>query len=193
MRVRFKSEFLRGLVIVLLLGCASCQIPGPEARQVISQIANYEVMAKDLPAGWKFSGQDWSEHYGGQSHVVAYDVDNIDVNRGFKNSLGHTISIYPDEEQAKTAYPKWEEEWFKGLLLKQPEVNFVPSDPNDQYRFECDQIFSDKSLFGCLYLQQHKRFISFVLVNLDGKAMTFAQLNTILKAVDDRLNQIELK
>src|SRR6266478_990868 len=98
----------------------------------VTQMANYEVAAKDLPAGWKSGGQDWGQDYGGQSHLVTYGIDNNDVIR-----LTHTISIYPDEEQAKAAYPKWEDEWFKGALQKWPGADFMPSDPKDQFRFEC--------------------------------------------------------
>jgi len=188
MNVRFKSEFLRGLVIIVLLGCVSCQILGPEARQALSQTSKYEVAAKDLPAGWKFSGQDWSEDYGGQSHLVAYVIGNDDIIR-----LTHTISIYPDEEQAKSAYSKWEEEWFKGAWKKWPGADFAPSDLNDEYRFECLNPGFEKPLISCNYLQRHKRFVSFILTNFNDQTMTFAQLNAILKAVDDRLNQIELK
>ena len=100
--------------------------------------------------------------------------------------------MYDDEEQAKSAYPKWEEKWFIGDFKKWPEADFVPSDPNDEYRFECIQT-SDKAPISCNYLQRHKQLISFVLVNFDGKVMTFAQLNGILKAVDERLNKIDVK
>lgn len=185
MKPRFKNIFL-GIIAVLLLGCVSCQIQ--VASKTHPQIEEYEVRAIDLPTGWKFTGQSWNQIYGGQSHLVAYGIDNNTIIR-----LTHTISIYPDEEQAKTAYPKWEEEQFKGSRQEWSGADFLPSDPTDDYKFECVQLSSDKSSISCRYLQRHKQLISFVLVNLDGKAMTFAQLNAILKAVDDRLNQIELK
>ena len=190
MPVRSRTQLIKILVIGLLLGSVSCQMPGPGTQQTLSQIANYEVAVKDLPTGWKFTGQTWGQDYGGQSHVVGYGID--DKNQIIR--LEHTISIYADEDQAKNAYPKWEEEWFKGAWQKWPGADFVPSDPSDVYRFECqDPGFTEQPIISCNYLQRHKRFISFVLVNFNDKSMTFLQLNAVLKAVDDRLNQIELK
>jgi hypothetical protein len=186
MQTRFKKNINFAIIALLLLGCAACQLPDVEVRP--AQITGYEVAIKDLPAGWKFKGEDWGQDFGGQSHLVAYGVDDDKIVR-----LTHTISIYPDEEQAKTAYPQWEDEWFKGSWQKWPEAKFTPSDSKDQYRFECLQAPFDKSLTSCNYLQRHERLISFVLVNFRENVMTFTQFNDILKAVDERLNKIELK
>ena len=185
MHPKLKSIFF-WIMIPLLLSCASCQIEA--TSPATTQFTSYEVKASDIPPGWASPGQAWGEDWGGQSHLVGYEITT--PNNVMR--LKHMISIYPDEEQAKTAYPKWEEKWFKGQYVKVTDADFVPSNPNDTYRFECVPLPSE-SLFSCNYLQLHKRLISFVLVDVDGKSITFAQLNTILKAVDDRLNKIELK
>ena len=97
-----------------------------------------------------------------------------------------------EDEQAKIAYPKWEKEEFNSTQ-KWIGADFIPSDPQDDYRFEGVQVLSDKSIISCSYLQRHQKFIAYVLVTFDDDIVTFAKLNNILKIIDDRLNQVILE
>jgi hypothetical protein len=38
-------------------------------------------------------------------------------------------------------------------------------------------------------LQRHRQVISFILVNIDGKAITFDQMSNILVTIDNRLQE----
>ena len=93
MQTRFKKNINFAIIALLLLGCVSCQ-PHPFLPPALSKIASYAVAAKELPAGWKFTGENWVKNFGGQSYLVAYGIDNDNIIR-----LTDTISMYDDEEQ----------------------------------------------------------------------------------------------
>jgi hypothetical protein len=172
-------------ISILLLLTTSCQIE--KISQTELKLERYAVKISDLPKGWIFSGEDWNYKFEGESYLAAYGVPNSNMIR-----FGHTIAIYPDEVQAENAYPKWEGEWFSATE-KWTGAKFTPSDPKDAFRFECQQILSDKSIVSCSFLQRHKEFIVSILVTLDGKAMTLSQLNEILLVLDERLNKTTME
>ncbi len=172
------GRVIPGLIMLVTLITASCNAERVSETQL--RLERYAAKITDMPSGWIFSGEDWSTQFGGESYVRGYVASYSNVIR-----FDHHIAIYPDEATAKTVYPQWEDEWFKAME-KWPNAEFVPSDPNDEYRFECRQDFPQ--VVACSYLQQHNQFIVFILVNLDGKAMTFAQMNQILGVLDKRLN-----
>jgi hypothetical protein len=72
------------------------------------------------------------------------------------------------------------------------DANFIPSDLNDDYKFECQQILSDKSIISCSYLQRHKLLISDVLITFDNRFVTFADINKMLSSVDEKLNSVNI-
>ena len=150
------------------------------------KLERYAVTIQDLPTGWIYSGENWSNSFGGEDYVRGFGIPNNTMIR-----FGHDISIYPDEKQAEVAYPQWEAYWFGGLW-NYPGANFVPSDPHDQYIYKCQQILQDKSIISCSFLQRHNQFIVSVLATIDGKAMTVAQLNQLLGVLDKRLNETSM-
>jgi hypothetical protein len=176
--------FLGIVMLTIILTSTSCQ--AEKISQTEMKLERYAVKISDLPKGWIFSGEDRNYKFDGESYLAAYGVPNSNMIR-----FGHTIAIYPDELQAENAYPKWEDEWFSATE-KWAGTEFTPSDPKDAYRFECQQILSDKSIVSCSFLQRHKEFIVSILVTLDGKAMTLSQLNEVLRVLDERLNTVQL-
>jgi hypothetical protein len=184
MKAKFNLMTL-GVTIIFLILTAACQVE--KVNQTQLKLERYAVTIHDLPEGWAFSGEDWNYEFGGESYLAGYSVPNNTM-IGF----GHTIAIYSDKAQAENAYPKWEGEWFK-MTEKWPGTEFTPSDPNDKYRFECQQILSDKSIVSCSFLQRHNQFIVSILVTLDGKSMTLSQLNEVLQILDKRLNEVDMK
>ena len=184
--MRRKSVYiLAGVLFVIVSITMSCQVEKISQTQL--KLARFSVKKVDLPEGWNYSGENWYQDLGGENYTVAYSVpDNPII------SLAHTISAYPTEEKAKEAYPIWEDDVFSGVWHPWPDANFLPLNPDDLSRFECQQILSDTSIIGCNYLQLHGQFISYVLVNLDSKVMTFEQLNEILEILDRRLNEVSL-
>jgi hypothetical protein len=183
MKAILKLVFL-GVILLANLTITSCQ--ENEVSKTQLKLARYSVTAKDMPKGWRFAGDDWSNDYGGESYLVAYGESKL-------NGLSHTISFYVDEEAAKSAYPKWEDDWFVDTQ-KWTDADFVPSNPSDDYRYECTVApVPDKTILSCRYLQRHKQFISFILVNFDKDVVAFHKLNDILKSIDNKLNQISLE
>ena len=181
---------LLGLILVLYLASSmGCQPRPPDRSDPAAQLVNYEIGINDLPPGWKLTSDFWTiEDFEGQSHVVAYGIDSE------KNlKLVQTLFFYPDETHAKAAFPQLYATWFPSAWGKWPGANFIPSNPKDQYRFVCqNQEFADPIL-TCISLQMHKQFISLVDANMNPQSLTLAQLDGVLKAVDDRLNKIEFK
>ena len=173
-------------ILFSILATVSCQVERISQSQL--ELERLSVTITDLPDGWVYSGQNWNESFGGETYTIGYGVPYNNIIR-----FAHTITEYSNEDQAKIGYPKWEADTFDGDWNEWEGANFVPSDPNDQYRFECLQVLSDTSVVSCRYLQRHNQIISYVLVNLDGEAMTLSQLNEILGVLDVRLNEVVVK
>jgi len=157
---------------------------------VISQtelkLERYAATTKDFPKGWAFVSEDWGSESGKKSYSATYGVPNKDI-IGF----GETIAIYPDQERAQNAYLELEEKWFS-VGEKWPGTEFTPLDSNDKYRYECIQIFLDKSIISCRFLQKHNELVVLILVNIDDQAITISQFNKVLRVLDDRLNKVTL-
>ena len=182
-----KAAFLSIMLIITILATISCKAEKISQNQL--KLEQLSVAITDLPDGWIYSGQDWNQNFGAEDFTIGYGIPNNNIIR-----FAHTMSSYSDEEQARIGYSEWEKDTFSdGFLQTWEEADFSPSDPRDQYRFECEQILSDASIFSCVYLQRHNQIISDILVNLDGKAMTFAQLNEILGVLDKRLNEVNVE
>jgi len=150
------------------------------------KLERYAVTTKDFPKGWAFVGEDWNSESGKESYSTNYSVPNKDP-IGF----GQTIAIYPDQARAQNGYLEWEKKWFS-VGEKWPGTEFTPQDSNDEYRYECIQIFLDKSIISCTFLQKHNELVVLILVNIDGKEITFSQFNEVLRVLDERLNNVTL-
>lgn len=173
-----------GVGIALILLTSSC---GAEAiSQTELKLERYAATTKDFPKGWVFNGEDWNSESGKESYSVNYSVPNKDP-IGF----GQTIAIYPDQAQAQNGYLEWEKEWFS-VGEKWPGTEFIPQDSNDEYRYKCIQIFLDKSIVSCTFLQKHNELVVLILVNIDGKTLNLSQFNEILRVLDERLNKVSL-
>ena len=99
--------------------------------------------------------------------------------------------MYAHEEQAQLGYSEQEKEWFsEGKEWTGAE--FSPLDSNDKYRYVCLQIFFDKSILSCSFLQKHNNIVMLILVNFDERLMTMSQFNDVLKVLDKRLNTVTL-
>jgi hypothetical protein len=169
-------------LVLIIFGITACQAERISQTQL--KLARYSMEVNDVPQGWIFTGKDWNKEYGGESYLVAYELDNM-------IGLAHTVSIYPDEESAKNAYKELETREFQ-VLEVWPGANFIPSDLNDDYKFECQQILSDKSIISCSYLQRHKLLISDVLITFDNDFVSFADINKMLRSVDGKLNSVDM-
>jgi hypothetical protein len=103
----------------------------------------------------------------------------------------HELSVYPDEELAKKAYPTWETGWFPTSTWTRPaDAQFAPMDSKDQVHFACISTTGNLGpLLSCRLLQRHKRLISLVLVNIDGKTLTLAQIEEALRRMDERMQR----
>ena len=183
------NRTLLSMILVGLLTTISCQTQVETISQTQMKLERYAVTIHDLPQGWIYSGENWTNSFGGEDYTRGFDIPNN--TNGARIGLGHTMSIYPDEKQAEAAYPQWEDYSFGGLW-NYSGAEFVPSDPNDQYEYKCQQILQDKSIIGCRFLQRHNQFIVYVSATIDGKAMTLAQLNQILGVLDKRLNETSM-
>ncbi len=180
----FFSHIVSGTSMILLLLISSCQTE--TISQTELKLERYAANAKDFPKGWAFIGEDWNSEFGKESYSANYGVPNKDP-IGF----GQTIAIYPDQVGAQNGYLEWEKKWFS-VGEKWPGTEFTPQDPNDEYRYECVQIFLDKSIISCTFLQKHNELVVLILINIDDQAITFSQFNEILRVLDERLNKVTL-
>lgn len=100
----------------------------------------------------------------------------------------HELAIYPGPSEAAAAYTSWESEYFPYPYWQEVEsFRFRPRDPADTFRFACMPVTINKvPITSCGYLQQHSRFISLVLMNTDGKAITILQLEHAIDRLDER-------
>jgi len=70
------------LVLLLSLACVSCQVETVSTPQL--KLARYVITAKDVPPELKFSGDNLSKQFGGESYLVGYGEDRLE-------SFGKTI------------------------------------------------------------------------------------------------------
>ena len=174
------------LLTFLTLFISSCQGEVGSISQTAQKLERYAVKTQDLPEGWAFFTEDWSSKPGEDYYAATYGVPNRDI-----IGLSETISIYPNEEQIKQDYLQLEKKWFS-VGKEWPGAEFIPLDSKDEYRYACLQIFSDKSIVSCRFLQKHNNIDVIILVNFDGRLMTMSQFNEILKVLDKRLNTVTL-
>ena len=95
------------MILVGLLTTISCQTQVETISQTQMKLERYAVTIQDLPTGWIYTGENWSNSFGGEDYTRGFDIPNNTIIR-----FGHSISIYPDEKQAEVAYPQWEAYWF---------------------------------------------------------------------------------
>ena len=178
-----RSTRIKAIVVLsLMFTMAACQTEKMSQGQV--KLARYTLKIDDLPKGWQFTGRSWSTDFGGDSYTVTYEIDD-------HNFLSHTISMFQNETEAKKGYEEWNHEWF-GITQPHPEATYSPLNPEDVYKFECVQLSPESPLFSCEYLQRHSEIISFMHANLTNTHLTFAELNKVLKILDERINTVTL-
>ncbi len=183
-------KFLNKLVVVgvnavLLLILSACQ--AEPIKPASLRLERYAVTAKDFPKGWKFVGEDWSSGTDTERYSVSYGTpakDGIGLNQ--------TLQLHTSLSAAQNEYLNQEKEWFS-TTKKWEGAEFSPLSAEDEYRYECVQIFMDRSIVSCSFLQRHNEIVVIILVNVDGELITFAQLNEILRVLDERLNIISLE
>ncbi|HMV96968.1 MAG TPA: hypothetical protein PKE48_11760 [Anaerolineales bacterium] len=169
--------------IIVLLITSSCQ--AEVVSHTSQKLERYAVSTNDLPDGWAFFSEDWSGELGEDYYAATYGIPNKDI-----IGLSQVIAMYPSEEQTQLGYSEREEKWFSvGEVW--PGTEFTPLNSNDKYRYECVQIFSD--IVDCTFLQGHNNIVVLILVSIDGKTMTMAQFNEILRVLDERLNIVALE
>lgn len=174
-----------GINVVLFMTLTSCQ--SEPIKPASLRLERYAVTAKDFPDGWKFVGEDWSSVIDTERYSVSYGAPSKD---GI--GLNQTIQLYASISAAQDEYSTQENEWFS-TTKKWEGAEFTPVNSKDDYRYECVQIFMDKSIVSCSFLQRHNEIVILILVNVDGELITFAQLNEILRVLDERLNLIALE
>lgn len=176
---------LAGINAVLFMTLISCQ--AEPIKPASLRLERYAVTAKDFPDGWKFVGEDWSSGTDIERYSVSYGAPSKD---GI--GLNQTIQLYASISAAQDEYSSQEKEWFS-TTKKWEGTEFTPVNSKDDYRYECVQIFMDKSIVSCGFLQRHNEIVVIILINVDGELITFAQLNEILRVLDERLNLIALE
>jgi len=175
-------KLITALTIVFV--ALACQAEKSSQTQLQTQ---YSLEIGDLPKGWKFEGESWNVDYGGESYTVTYQITD-------HNFVSHTISMYPNEDQAREAYEEWSNESFDSTQPL-PEATYSPLNQNDDYRFGCfEPLEGTKSvIFSCRHLQRHEEIISYVRVNLDNASLTFSEVDKILVILDERLRTATLE
>lgn len=179
-----KKWTITGIYTVLLMMFTSCQ--AEPIKPASLRLERYAVTATDFPDGWKFVGEDWSSGTDTERYSVSYGApakDGIGLNQ--------TLQLYTSLSAAQNEYLNQEKEWFS-TTKKWEGAEFAPLNSDDDYRYECVQIFMDKSIVSCSFLQRHNEIVVIILVNVDGKLIAFSQLNEILRVLDERLNLIAL-
>lgn len=178
------------LVTLLAASCDLSQIENAPPRRSNNQllVKQYVLKKTDLPgAGWSIEGEGWEYDFGGEGYGIVFIRDQHVF-------VTHSLSIYPNEEQAQQALKESENKWIK-LTNIQPTIPYVSSNQKDDYLSGCYQEQPTYPLIICIYLQRHNQIISFVKVNLDsGSANTlkFDEVNNMLSVLDKRVNEMSV-
>ncbi len=169
--------------IVLIVGCTNGQWTTPAAQFPFDLM----MQVSDLPSSWFYDVSQFPNEDGANSRLRDFRASK-DPQLGYLLT-SHELSVYPDEQAAKNAYPRWETRWFPTNAWKTPEdARFAPKDPNDQFRFACiSATVNAAPILSCRYLQRHKSLLSLVLTNIDGQALTLPQFEGALRRLDERM------
>lgn len=178
MKNKYKA-LLIGLISITIF-CIGCNVEFQEITDF--PFEEVLVVKADLPDNWKWWANDWIER---NVYSVKYESDEGIL-------LTHQVGVFSSKETAEIAYDEWEEKWFTGGWQPRAEAVFIPDNSQDQYRYACiDVIANGKLKSPCTFLQQHNRFVSLVLIGIDGESITFDEFNQLLQALDDKLNAFE--
>ena len=169
--------------VSILLLCTACGVEDPDIGETVNfQFEEVHIVKADLSDKWQYKSLDWLEG----------NVKSVTYKAGEGIFLSHDVGVYPGPEAAEFAYSEWEEKWYAGAWQPRLEATFTPSDPGDQFRYECiDVIANGKPKSPCTFLQQHGRLVSLVLVSIDGESITFDEFNDLLQVIDGKLNAIK--
>jgi len=180
-----RSKSIIIVIFFVMLFASSCQ--SERISQTQLQLVRYSLKITDLPDGWKFSGKDWSNDFGGENYTIAYEMD-------MHIFVSNTIGIYSSALQSEEVYKDWEEEWFYSTPKQiQLDVSFSPIDKQDEIRFECSQLYRDDPIIYCVFLQRHSELINFVRISGDSRnknSLSFEDIYVILGVLDGRLNEV---
>jgi hypothetical protein len=141
----------------------------------------------DLPANFQAGGTTVQEVDGGIAWFGDY-FESGDPQQVYI-SIKHKLGIYPSASEAAAAYASWDSTYFPSAYWEDDgTLQFTPRDPSDSFRFGCMPVtINAVPILSCRYLQQHSRFISLILMNTDGEAITMAQLENAIDRLDERL------
>jgi len=152
----------------------------------------YQLMIsqEDLPDGWyRENGGPQKEPNAVASHGIGF------VYRPEKPSriLTNYLTIYKDEVTAKTNFADWEAKWIPTPDWHEIEgTTFKPQNSNDLIVFKCFSLeINGDPIKSCTYIQQHSKYISLLIFNLDTQTLTLAQIDKVLSTLDTRLQSAQ--
>ncbi|HLC03513.1 MAG TPA: hypothetical protein VJK02_10780 [Anaerolineales bacterium] len=180
-QVHFQLGHRIGRIFLCLLSAiAGC---GPRTHLPLGLI----LSTNDLPANFQAGGTSIQEIAGGTANFGDY-FDSGDTEKVYI-SIKHKLGIYPSASEATAAYTSWAPSYFPSAYWEDDgTLQFSPRDPSDPFRFGCMPVtINAVPILSCRYLQQHSRFISLILMNTDGEAITIAQLEHAIDRLDERL------
>jgi hypothetical protein len=162
----------------LLLAVAAC---GPRVYLPLElTLSTHDLPPNFHPGATSIEEIEGGISYGGDFYASS-DPSQVYI------LVKHELAVYPGSSEA-AAYATRANEYFPPAYWEEVEsFRFRPRDPGDRFRFACMPVKINRvPITSCGYLQQHSRFISLVLVNTDGKAITIAQLEHAIDRLDER-------
>lgn len=144
------------------------------------------ITAQELPANWTFDMAGTADLHGVE--VKKYYFYNTTARDLRWVNIGQTIAIYPDEDQAKSAYPDWVNEIFVSNAW-QPATDLEVSGHADEQLARCiPATVNGISTLSCGQLTRYKNIVIRVLGNTFEKQwLTKNDFRTVLIAIDTRI------
>jgi hypothetical protein len=198
-RARLRKRNARPLafLIFLLLSAVSsliCQTgrgtpitPTQTIEPTLEAMARLMLNQSDVPDSWYDNEEFYPE-----------DVLNaVSLSHSFRGSgdeseafiqLSQYLTVYVDDQSALDAYRKQQVLFDQNPQAWQEVANLAYLSRADKFRFMCtDEVVNLVKLKSCTIFQLYGRYLSIIYVNVEGKYITFDQVQQVLGRVDDKL------
>lgn len=148
-------------------------------------ISHMILSSNEAPSGWIRFGEAESIEWGGESYSVSFAYgDNL-----HSPQIGHSIILYSSESEAIDGYSEYKNWIFTDIWKTPSESDFTPINLHDQFEYKCKEVrINGMKRMDCLILQQHNNLVSVLDIRM-GEPLTFDEVNSILKSIDQNLNE----
>ena len=186
MRSAGQHSLVVGISGLVLVACVNVEIVPADFP--------YEAMisATDLGPGWQVEHTSFPRVDGALSSY-GLTLRYSDVTDATKPAVSHQLTIYPDASSAIAGFANLRDE-FNLDRPSDPMIDLRPQSADDLVDSHCERVaMNGQPRISCIWIQQHRTQVTLVNGLLDEQALTFEELIQLIRVLDVRLNELDLR